>query len=84
MNDLLLGNLISLYGWQNCLRIFATFHLACTLFSLTYRPLPNAKEDTFSSDKVHSSDSTYTESAFDMFTKNNNNVYYTAVNKLPG
>ena len=36
--------IISIHGWQNCLRIFAILHLVCALCSLSYRPVTNQKE----------------------------------------
>ena len=51
--------IISLHGWQNCLRIFAALHLVCALCSLSYLPVANPKDVVDEQAIIHCNNNTY-------------------------
>ena len=62
--------IISLYGWQNCLRIFAALHLVCAVCSLTYRPVSAPADDKKCASAVDSCNNIYTQPESEQCIKN--------------
>ena len=51
--------IITLHGWQNCLRIFAGLHLICSLLSLSYPSSTDHKENNEEYSNEYSNNNQY-------------------------